>query len=76
MATASRSVPFPDVHAMKHEEHVLGRDVTRGALGVRAAAEPSDRTINHRNTRLQAGQDVGKGLAVSVVKVQCQPLDG
>src|SRR5690606_2525325 len=58
-----------DAHAVKHVEHVFGGNVTRGALGVGAAAQACHRGVIDRDTRLKRCQNVCQGLTVGVVEV-------
>ena len=47
-----------DAEPVEQVQHILGRDVTGGALGVRAAAEACDAGIEGGDAQLQAGVDI------------------
>ena len=63
-----------DTEAVEQVEHVLAGDVAGGALGVGTAAEAGHRAVEHVDAFLQAGVDIGQGLAVGVVEVPGQQV--
>nr|GEU28319.1 conserved hypothetical protein [Tanacetum cinerariifolium] len=65
-----------DAEALHQVQHILGGDVAGGALGVRAAAQSRDRRVIDRDAHFQAGVDIGQRLAVRVVEVAGQGVDG
>src|SRR5271165_3395172 len=60
-------LPVPD--------HLLGRNIARRTSRVRTTTEPGDRTVDNRDTQIEAGKQVRERLAVGVVEVQGNPLE-
>src|SRR3954470_20348358 len=61
--------PVLDAQAGEEPDHVLGREVAGGALGVGAAAEAAGAGVERRDSGEQPGVGVGEGLTVGVVEV-------
>src|SRR5690606_9406311 len=68
--------PGIDPHAIKHIKHILAGHVTAGARGVRAAAQPGDRAVEHADPFQQGSVDIAQGLAVGVVEMSGQLFAG
>jgi len=71
LVQAKRSVHVGlDAHPVQHEDDVFSGHVARGASGIRATAQTTDRAVDHRNVETCDGEeDVGESLAVRVVEV-------
>ena len=59
--------PVLDAQAGEEPDHVLGREVAGGALGVGAAAEAPGTGIERRDSGEQSGVGVGECLAAGGV---------
>src|SRR5690606_9605531 len=68
--------PGIDPHTIKHIKHILAGHVTAGARGVRAAAQPGDRAVEHADPFQQGSVDIAQGLAVGVVEMSGQLFAG
>jgi hypothetical protein len=58
-----------DAEPAQQPDHILGRDIARGARGIGATAEAGDGTVEDADAHLQRGVDVGRGHAVGVVEM-------
>lgn len=63
-------------HAMEHVNDVFGGDVASSALGIGTSAEASNAGVNGGDAKLERSSDVGDGLAVGVVEVDSELVEG
>ena len=59
-------------HRLQHRQGVFATQVAAGARGKRAAADPTDRSLEETYACLQRRQEVCHGRAASVVEVQLE----
>src|SRR5579884_1627863 len=58
-----------NAHAVQHIDKILSSQIAGGAGGIRTTTQTGNGTVNDGNSKLQAGQDIGQGLTVGVMKM-------
>ena len=68
--------PRFDAQTVEQIQHVLGSDIAGGAFGVGTTAETGHRAVKSRDAAFERRIDIGHRLAVSVVEMSGETMDG